>query len=542
MPKKIPIEQLIGLHNKLLSFSPRSQSRSETVKEFSEVFGVSISTVYRQLREQISIGKESRIDKNRPRVLTQENMLMYCRIIAALKVRTSNKKNRHLSTSGCIRLLEDHGVETEKGFIKASPGLLKKTTVNRYLKNWGYDDLSMQVQPAVVRFEAEQSNDCWQFDFTPSDLKWISTKKQKLYIASVTDDKSGLLYFEYVEADGEDALTALQFLFHAMAPKKEKGMLFQGIPKMIYTDNGSFAKSSLFKRTLSLLNIELKSHLPRGHDGRRVTARSKGKIERTNRTIKESFETLFHLHHPKNVGEANTWAKNYLSHYNQLPHRSEKCSRTDSWKKNLPQEGFKQMCSWDKFCYLVRDPERRQVGSDGCVQIEGTLYQLSPDMAGLEVTLLHGIFDHELYVEQNGERHGPFYPSQGPIPLHSFRKPQKSKAEKRADDIGELAKSLSVPLSVMTGEKERESFKHADLFEQKVASIPFDEDKKRVFFPNKLEAKQFISQFLNRPLADLTEDQKKAIDQIVSDSLEKDLLLSKVRAYFSLSLCNLKEN
>jgi hypothetical protein len=42
----------------------------------------------------------------------------YCELIAALKVRTSNKKGRHLSTGETIRLIEEFGVETPDDLIK----------------------------------------------------------------------------------------------------------------------------------------------------------------------------------------------------------------------------------------------------------------------------------------------------------------------------------------------------------------------------------------------------------------------------------------
>jgi hypothetical protein len=42
--------------------------------------------------------------------------------------------------------------------------MFKTTTVNRYLRQWGYDHETLRRQPAAVRFQAEHSHDCWQFD------------------------------------------------------------------------------------------------------------------------------------------------------------------------------------------------------------------------------------------------------------------------------------------------------------------------------------------------------------------------------------------
>jgi hypothetical protein len=42
-----------------------------------------------------------------------------------------------------------------------------------YLEQWRLDQPRLTRQPAAVRFQAEHSNDCWQFDISPSDLKQV---------------------------------------------------------------------------------------------------------------------------------------------------------------------------------------------------------------------------------------------------------------------------------------------------------------------------------------------------------------------------------
>jgi hypothetical protein len=70
-------------------------------------------------------------------------------------------------------------------------------------------------------------------------------------------------------------------------------------------DNGPIAKSLVFQKVMADLGIDVRTHLPNGKDGRRVTARSKGKVERPFRTVKEMHETLYHLHEPETEAEAN---------------------------------------------------------------------------------------------------------------------------------------------------------------------------------------------------------------------------------------------
>src|SRR5580692_3250277 len=48
---------------------------------------------------------------------------------------------------------------------------------------------------------------------------------------------------------------------------KIDGFLFQGIPKMIYLDNGPIARSHVFQQVTRYLDIDVRAHLPQGKDG-----------------------------------------------------------------------------------------------------------------------------------------------------------------------------------------------------------------------------------------------------------------------------------
>ncbi|PYE20528.1 hypothetical protein C7410_11666 [Paraburkholderia silvatlantica] len=112
-----------------------------------------------------------------------------------MKLRTTNKQGRHFSTRRAIELLEDYGVETAQGLLSAPRGVLRRTTVNYYLSAWRLDHLHLLRPLPAVRFQAEHSNDCWQFDLSPSDLKhierpsWIDPAKGEptLMLFSVAD-------------------------------------------------------------------------------------------------------------------------------------------------------------------------------------------------------------------------------------------------------------------------------------------------------------------------------------------------------------------
>ena len=283
--RRPPDEILVTLRGRLEGLPARSPERQRLILGCADLHGVSIATIYRALRDQFRPRALHRSDRGRPRKLPPREMERFCELVAAIKLRTTNLKNRHLSTGRAIELLVEHGIETPEGLVRAPPGLLTRTTVNRYLRHWGLDDERRGRPPPARRFQAEHANDCWQFDLSPSDLKqvpaplWMEAGQgpPTLMLFSAVDDRSGVAYQEYRCVYGEDVAAALRFLFNAMAPKDEPGLVLQGIPAMLYLDNGPVAKSATFRRVMAQLGVDVHTHMPRGSDGRRVTARSKGK-------------------------------------------------------------------------------------------------------------------------------------------------------------------------------------------------------------------------------------------------------------------------
>ena len=439
--KRIAQEVLIDLHRRIDNLPVRDAARREIIKQASDLYGVSESTLYRQLSLVKKPKSVQRSDAGRPRNIPEEKMMQYCEIIAALKIRTTNKNGRHISTVTALDVLESTGVDSEYGFIKLPKGLLNKATINRYLSLYGLDKTNLIKNAPAVRFQAKHSNECWQFDLSPSDLKsvdeplWYDKSKGLpiLMLYSVVDDRSGVCYQQYRNVHGEDAGNALRFLFDAMAPKDDPDMPFHGIPNVIYMDNGPIAKSTVFLNVMRFLGIEIKIHMPDSKDKRRKTARSKGKVERAFRTVKECHEVLYHLREPKNEIEANEMLSDYLKKYNDHQHRAEPHSRMDDWLKNI-DGAVKKMCSWERFCAFAREPEKRTVGIDARITVDGSVYEIDADLAGEKVVLWWGLFDDELYVEHDGQRYGAYFPISGPVPLFRYRKFKKTRNDQEEND------------------------------------------------------------------------------------------------------------
>lgn len=181
---QVPAESLLSLRARLATLPPRSAARREEVARIAELYGASSATIYRALKALHQPKGLRRSDRGRSRKLSEADLTRYCELIAALKLRSMNKAGRHLSTTRAVELLEDHGVQIpEDGHVQPAKGLLHPATVNRWLRDRGYDHSRLTRAPAAVRFEAKHSNACWHFDISPSDLKhveqpgWIDPKR-----------------------------------------------------------------------------------------------------------------------------------------------------------------------------------------------------------------------------------------------------------------------------------------------------------------------------------------------------------------------------
>lgn len=171
----VPLEAVATLRRRLTALSPRHPERKPLMASTAALYNVSLGTLYRLLRGERRPKDAHRSDRGVPRVMPAEQIERWCEIVAAMKVRTTNKKGRHLSTVRILLLLEQHGVETPEGLQKLVPGRLSATTLNRHMRRLGYDRSRMTREPPAMRYQAERSNALWHFDMSPSDLKQLKT-------------------------------------------------------------------------------------------------------------------------------------------------------------------------------------------------------------------------------------------------------------------------------------------------------------------------------------------------------------------------------
>jgi hypothetical protein len=161
------------------------------------------------------------------------------------------------------------------------------------------------------------------------------------------------------------------------------------------------------------------------------------------------------------------------------------------------------------------------------------VYEVDPELAGETVVLWWGLFDRDLFVEHGERRFGPYRPSGGPIPLHRYRKHRRTARDERADRIAALATRLMVPRAALAGHPELGAA--AEVRPTPPPSRPFvDPDPFReLVYPSAIEAKRAIADLLGVPLGRLAAEERAAIDAILGETLERAVVLARVRARFA---------
>ncbi|MEI6096297.1 MAG: hypothetical protein WCR08_12715 [Gammaproteobacteria bacterium] len=536
---QIPLEILYRLDEKLTNLPSNGKLRHALVQEVAECYQLSETTVYRQLKKLMLHPRERlvRKDKGHSRIIKDDDLHHYCQLIAAMKIRSMNGKKHMLSTARCIKFLEEDGIEIKGRVIKVEPNLLKISTVNNYLNHYLISPNDIFTEPTVNHFEASYSNQCWQLDITPSELHRFPTQHandpRRLMLYSVIDDKSGLSYSRYYLAEGEDTLTALDFLYHAFLKITGDQPELYGIPDFIYTDNASFVKSRLFVRVMAKLGIQILTHLPRGKGGRKTTARSKGKLERHNRTMKTMLEPRYRFELPQHLDQANSLLGPIAVEIANKKHRTQNLTRYQVWKTNLPVHADLSICSYEHYSLLLREPVERVVKSDATVQLNNIHYQLSSQFAGEEVLLLVSLDSTSIHIEYREQEYGPFFPVEAPTPFGEYDHHKKSEREQAADNVVDLSKHITLRLPAYENQNQT---KQAPL-NINTNLLPGYLKK----YETALQAKLALAKHIEKPLSLLTTSQKQFIDTLTQQTLEHDVLISQLNEYMALKLVSKKE-
>ena len=229
-------------------------------------------------------------------------------------------------------------------------------TIYRFLKSD-----CLKNAPTIERkaFEMEHANDCWQCDTSHGPYITINGKKCQTYLIQIIDDASRLIvgakfYLNDNAINFQDVL--------------KEAIKIYGIPKKIFVDNGTPYKNLQFQTicaTIGCVLIHAKPYSPQ----------SKGKIERSFRTIKDNFINCTDWNSFTSLEDLNDRYYNYVnSEYNNTVHSSIGITP----KKRFMQDYklIKLMPSIEELDDAFLHGYTRSVATDSTVQLFGKQYEV----------------------------------------------------------------------------------------------------------------------------------------------------------------------
>lgn len=249
-----------------------------------------------------------------------------------------------------------------------SPGLtLTSTTVYRFLDRNGLMKRNQITPEDRRKFEAELPNDMWQSDCMHGPRVDHQGKNRKTYLIAFIDDHSRLVPHAefYLTESLESYLKAL-----------EEALLTRGLPRKIYTDNGSAFRSHHLEHITASLGIALIHARPYKPQG-------KGKIERFFRTIRSDFLSGFKGDTLAELNQALFFWLNDI--YHQRTHSS--TGQTPFARFTSRMECLREAPSNLKDYF--RKTVRRRVAKDRTISLDGRIFEAPVSLIGKQVILLY---------------------------------------------------------------------------------------------------------------------------------------------------------
>ncbi len=217
------------------------------------------------------------------------------------------------------------------------------------------------------RFEAEYPNDIWQTDVMHGPRIIIDGKRKKTYLIAFIDDHSRLVPSAgfYPNERIDSFLYALRIALSS-----------RGLPRKIYTDNGSVFRTKHLAFITASLQISLIHAKP-------YTPQSKGKVERFFRTVRDRFLSMGH---PNTLLDLNETFSAWLNDdYHQTIHSATNQSPIERFAKNSHVFRSAPENLEDYF----RTVAIRTVTADRVVYLNGNTYEAPVDLIKEKIEVLY---------------------------------------------------------------------------------------------------------------------------------------------------------
>jgi len=270
----------------------------------------------------------------------------------------------------------------------AAPGVLKRSTLQRYLYQAGLGQ--KQMRRYAEKRETSSRRFCrpHRMELVQGDIKYgpkIRLKDGRLvktYLSSLLDDHSR--YILQSEFYDNERAEIVEDTFH-------KAVLRHGVFDAAYLDNGSQYITEQLTKSCASLGIRLLHAKPRACE-------SKGKIEKFHQVV-DRFIAEIEVAHVHSLEELNRRWKIMLEEDYQKEAHAGIAEYYKSLDVTVPDRGISPQQEWmrDERMLTFMDVsvvadaflhhEKRQVDGTGCFSFDGRKYEASTALCGCEVEI-----------------------------------------------------------------------------------------------------------------------------------------------------------
>jgi putative transposase len=243
---------------------------------------------------------------------------------------------------------------------------ISASTLYRFLKERGLSVRALLAPPAHKKFEAEHSNQVWQFDMLHGPyVPRAGGGKRQVYLHATLDDASRLIpHAQFYPTQGLDA--CLDCLRQAIAAR--------GVPVRLYMDNAKIYRGQQLARIAAAIGI-LVVHTPPYHpEGR-------GKIERYFRSVREQFLANLARSRPLSLEELNDRLWAWIEHaYHRTEHSALGTTPLARWQRDI--DHVRQLPPATDLRRLFFHRLKRLVRRDCTFLLGSRFYEAPPHLAG----------------------------------------------------------------------------------------------------------------------------------------------------------------
>lgn len=331
-----------------------------TEKPFTLPDGRTVSYRYKTIEKWVSLYKHGGFDALMPQSRSDKGCTRALSDAAIEEIYKTKEKFPRLNATQIYNHLIDDGFLSPKVSVCA---------VQRFIRR---NDLKSARNPNVrdrKQFEEEAFGRMWQADtcYLPHIME--DGKIRRVYAIMIIDDHSRMLVGG--ELFYSDNAANFQKVF------KDAVATF-GVPLKLYVDNGCSYSNEQLSLICGSLGVVLLH--TRVRDGA-----SKAKIERSWRTLKETWLYGLDMSTIHSLAQFNGMLKDYMRSYNTSLHSGIGCAPMDRYLKTRDQVKAPASQEWLDECFLNRI--RRHVKKDSTVSIDKVSYDVPMEFIGQSVEI-----------------------------------------------------------------------------------------------------------------------------------------------------------